>query len=108
MGGLQRQRVGHRATRAGHGAFPDVVSDQWTHPAGAAEEPIPALEFDQTWGVVNLHCASGICGGAWVGVVQALAGCGESCGLPMPAYRSCAVSKYHAGQSFPEMSKCSL
>ena len=28
--------------------------------------------------VVNLRCVSGTSGGAWVGVVQALAGCGES------------------------------
>ena len=92
MGGLQRQRVGHRATRAGHGAFPDVVSDQWTHPAGAAEEPIPALEFDQTWGVVNLHCASGTCGRARVGVVQALAYCSERCWLQMLYYGNSAIS----------------
>ena len=37
-------------------------------------------------------CTNGTCGGAWVGVVQALAGCGESCGLPMAVYRSCATS----------------
>ena len=37
-------------------------------------------------GVANLRCASGTCGGAWVGVVQALAECGECCGLPVPAY----------------------
>ena len=43
-------------------------------------------------GVVNLRCANGTCGGAWVGVVQALTGCGESCGLPMPAYRSWQIS----------------
>ena len=28
----------------------------------------------------------------WVGVVQALAGWGESCGLPMPAHRSWPIS----------------
>ena len=32
------------------------------------------------------------CGGAWVGVVQVLAGCGESCGLPVPAYISWPIS----------------
>ena len=30
--------------------------------------------------------------GAWVCVVQALAGCGEGCGLPMPVYRSWQIS----------------
>ena len=34
------------------------------------------------------------CGGGWVGVVQVLAGCGESCGLPMPANRSCVISAW--------------
>ena len=24
--------------------------DLWTHPAGADTEPVPELEFDQTWG----------------------------------------------------------
>ena len=32
-------------------------------------------------GPVNLRCASGTCGGARVGIVQALAGLGERCGL---------------------------
>lgn len=45
---------------------------------------------------------------AWVGVVQAVAGCGERCGLLMSVYRSCAVATYYSGQAFPEMSKCSL
>ena len=30
-------------------------------------------------GVVNLRCVSGTSCGAWVGVVQAPAGCGEGC-----------------------------
>ena len=38
-------------------------------------------------------------GGAWEGVVQALAGCGGRCGLPMPAYRSCAISAFVADQT---------
>ena len=40
---------------------------------------------------IELRCANGTCDRAWVGVVQALAGCGESFRLLMPAYRSCAI-----------------
>ena len=43
-----------------------------------------------------------------MGVVQAPAGCGESCGLPMPAYRICAIYARWAGHSFQKFSKCSL
>ena len=35
---------------------------------------------------------------AWVGVVQAVAGCGEWCGLPNPDCRQCAFSAYYAHQ----------
>ena len=34
-------------------------------------------------GVVNLRCANGTRGAACFGVVQALAGCGERCGVLM-------------------------
>ena len=43
-------------------------------------------------GVVILRWRDGTGGGAWIGVDQALAWCGESFGQLMLAYRSCAVS----------------
>ena len=43
-------------------------------------------------GVGYLRCVIGTCGGAWVGVVPVLTGSGESCGLPMPAYRKWQIS----------------
>ena len=48
------------------------------------------------------------CSGARVGVVQALAGCGESCGLPMRPYKNSAIPVRWAGQSLPKLSKRSL
>ena len=35
---------------------------------------------------------------AWVGVVQAVAGCGEWCGLPIPDCRQCAISACYVYQ----------
>ena len=43
-------------------------------------------------GVVNPRCVSGTCGGAWEGVVQALAGCTEYFGPPMAFDGGCAIS----------------
>ena len=40
---LDFDQTANLAAEAGH--------DQWTHPAGAAAEPIPELEFDQTLGL---------------------------------------------------------
>ena len=34
---------------------------------------------------------------------KALSGCGECCGLPMPAYRSCANCEFHAELSSPKI-----
>ena len=48
------------------------------------------------------------CGGARVSVVQALAECGERFGLPVPAYRSCAVSTRKVCQSCQKFSEYSL
>ena len=39
-----------------------------------------------------------------MGVVQAPAGCGKGCGLPVPAYRSCAIAARKAGQSSSKLS----
>ena len=61
----------------------------------------PAVSTDLR--VITVRLVSGTCGGARVGVVQALAGCSESCGLPMPAHPSCAVSICWVGQSFPNI-----
>ena len=41
----------------------------------------PAVSTDL--GVLKLRCANGTCGAACFGVVQALAGCGERCGVLM-------------------------
>ena len=43
----------------------------------------PAVSTDLR--VITVRLVSGTCGGARVGVVQALSGFSESCGLPMPA-----------------------
>ena len=40
---LEFNQTANLAAEAGH--------DQWTHPAGAAAEPIPELELDQTLGL---------------------------------------------------------
>ena len=42
---------------------------------------------------------------AWVGVVKALAGWGDSCGLPMRSYKYSAIPARWAGQAFPKFSK---
>ena len=55
-----------------------------------------------------MRCVKGTSGGAWVGVVQALAGCSERCGLPMPVHRSWPISACWAGQSCQKLSNCSL
>ena len=39
------------------------------------------------------------CGGAWIGVDQALASCGEWCGLPNPDCRQCAFPACYAYQN---------
>ena len=41
-------------------------------------------------GVETLRCRKNTCGGAWVGVDQALEWCGEWCGLPNQCCRQCA------------------
>ncbi len=66
--------------------------------ANLGADPIPELEFDQAFGVVILRCRDGTCGGAWIGVDQALAWCGEWCGLPIPELRQCAISACYAYQ----------
>ena len=43
-------------------------------------------------GFVILRCRDGTCGGARICVDQALAWCGEWCGLPNPDYRHCAFA----------------
>ena len=57
-----------------------------------------------------MRCVKGTSGGAWVGVVQALAGCGESCGLHVHVLfgGSCAIPTRWAGQSFPKLRECNL
>ena len=47
-----------------------------------------------------MRCVNGTYGGAWVGVVQALAGCGESCGLPILFYGNYENSACRAEQYF--------
>ena len=54
-------------------------------------------------GVVNLRCVHGTCRGARV--VQALAGCGECCGLEILAYRTCVIFARYSDQCFPKSSK---
>ena len=44
------------------------------------------------------RCRDGISGGAWIGVDQALAWCGEWCGPPIPYRRQCAISACYAHQ----------
>ena len=53
---------------------------------------------------ISLHIDKG----EVVGVVQAPAGCGESCGLPKPANQKCAVPACKAGRSRQKLSKCRL
>ena len=65
----------------------EAEHDRLLHNAGVDAEPIPELEFDQTLGVVILRCRDGTCGGAWIGVDQALAWCDEWYGLPIPYCR---------------------
>ena len=54
-------------------------------------------------GFVILRCRSAKCGGAWVGIDQVLARCGECCGLPMPYLRHCAFSVCKAYQTSPNI-----
>ena len=49
-------------------------------------------------GFVILRCRDGTCGGARICVDQALAWCGEWCGLPNPDYRHCAFATCSAYQ----------
>ena len=66
--------------------------------ADLGAEPMLELEFDQTLGWKS--CAvDGTCGGAWIGVDQALTSCGEWCGLPNPDCRQCAISACYAYQN---------
>ena len=46
----------------------------------------PGIKSRSECRLVSLRCVNGTSGGAWVGVVQAPAGCGEGYGLPMPFY----------------------
>ncbi len=87
---LEFDQAANLAAEAGH--------DWVLHDAGIDAEPIPELEFDQAFGVVILRCRDGTCGGAWIGVDQALAWCGEWCGLPIPELRQCAISACYAYQ----------
>ena len=65
--------------------------------ADLGAEPIPELEFDQTLGW--LSCAVEMAHAAERGLVyQALASCGEWCGLPNPDCRHCAISAWYAYQ----------
>ena len=66
----------------------------------------PAVSTDLR--VITVRLVSGTCGGARVGVVQALAGCGERCGVRMRVYRSCAISARKAGLSRQKLAKCSI
>ena len=52
---------------------------------GLGADPRTGVRPD--FGVVILRCRNGTCGGAWIGVDQALAWFGEWCGLPIPDYR---------------------
>jgi len=58
----------------------------------------PGLGVRPDSGVVILCCRNGTCGAAWIGVNQALAWCGEWCGLPIPDCRQCAFFACYAGQ----------
>ena len=78
------------------------------HPNAEARRLVSTPAARADCGVVNLRCANGTRGGAWVGVVQALAGRGERCGLPMQAYGNLGISACWSGQSFPKLSKCGL
>jgi len=49
-------------------------------------------------GVVILRCRDGTCGGVWFGVDQALAWCGDWCGLPNLCCMHCAISTSYAYQ----------
>ena len=49
---------------------------------GRCAEPGPGVRPD--FGVVILRCRHRKCGGAWKGVDQVRAWCGEWCGVPMP------------------------
>ena len=49
-------------------------------------------------GVVILRCRDGTGGGAWIGVDQALASCGERCGVPIPDCTHRAFSARYAYQ----------
>ena len=48
--------------------------------------------------MVILRCSDGTCGGAWIGVDQALASCGEWCELPNPDCREFAFFDCYAHQ----------
>ena len=51
-------------------------------------------------GVLILRCANGTSGGAWVGVVQALAECGGRCGLLMRPIKVVQVQLVRPVNSF--------
>ncbi len=87
---LEFDQTANLRARTGH--------DRLLCTAGIDAEPIPELEFDQAFGVVILRCRDGTCGGAWIGVDQALAWCGEWCGLPNLDCRQCAFPACYAYQ----------
>ena len=64
---LEFDQTENLTAKAGH--------DRLLYDAGVDAEPIPELEFDQTLGLVTPHRRSNsTCGGAWIGVDQALRG----------------------------------
>jgi len=85
---LEFDQAANLRAEAGH--------DRLLHDAGMDAEPNPELGFDQEIRVVIRRCRDGTCGGAWIGVDQALAWCGEWCGLPNPDYRQCAFFACYA------------
>ena len=81
---LEFDQTENLTAKAGH--------DRLLYDARVDAEPIPELEFDQTLGLVTPHRRSNsTCGGAWIGVDQALAWWGEWCGLPIPVYRNYTI-----------------
>lgn len=66
---LEFDQTANLGAEKGHGL--------WTNPSGADVDLNLEQEFRADLGVVNQRCVSGSCGGAWVGVVLAPAGCGE-------------------------------
>ena len=53
-----------------------------------------------------LRCRDGTYGGAWIGVDQALAWCGEWCGLPNPYGSYCAFSSCYTHQISAKTDLC--